>query len=370
MDTHGHSVVNSAMWNQSEAPQVNELLSSWLVRSALGFGMDPLSLTGCIWPDWRVWIHDVDRYLGLDAARRLSSVSGVSSDRIHSMTFTGACPNIFPPGSMMSATVPWLLSKSQRNRASLSGGLFCPSCLSEDKKPYFRWQWRMAFSTGCLRHKCRLISRCPHCHHCVQYILLTASDGTLNRCSHCGNMLSDGRFSPCDQTALAFQSAAERTLNEGMGWYGRYELSASEWFRVIRYLVSVVRASGRRGRNSLMQMVSSISGYTDSEIFAGSCLPLEIQTLEDRAKILSIAWVLFQLDPKTLANEALQNGVTRGLLIGKDLNMPPVLTPFFVNMNECPHSYPSGRRSVSNTPSSPIAVSRKWERIKHLLGYQ
>lgn len=46
---------------------------------------------------------------------------------------------------------------------------FCPLCLDEDKEPYFRRRWRLAFIVSCERHHTLLHDRCPRCGAAVNF---------------------------------------------------------------------------------------------------------------------------------------------------------------------------------------------------------
>ncbi|WP_321150951.1 TniQ family protein [Aeromonas jandaei] len=43
------------------------------------------------------------------------------------------------------------------------GMQYCPLCLGEDKEPYYRLSWRLAFYTFCPRHQTLLLDRCHAC---------------------------------------------------------------------------------------------------------------------------------------------------------------------------------------------------------------
>jgi len=47
--------------------------------------------------------------------------------------------------------------------------LFCPSCLAQDRKPYVRKRWRLAYQFVCERHNQLLHDCCPQCHRRIDY---------------------------------------------------------------------------------------------------------------------------------------------------------------------------------------------------------
>lgn len=47
--------------------------------------------------------------------------------------------------------------------------LFCPSCLAQDRNPYVRKRWRLAYQFVCERHSHLLHERCPQCRRRIDY---------------------------------------------------------------------------------------------------------------------------------------------------------------------------------------------------------
>ena len=64
----------------------DEIISSWLVRAALTQGCDPLVLTGDVWPKWRIWTQDADRFLDDERIEPLCAVSGITKETLRAST--------------------------------------------------------------------------------------------------------------------------------------------------------------------------------------------------------------------------------------------------------------------------------------------
>lgn len=71
--------------------QEDEILSSWLVRSALAHGCDPLTLTGTVWPGKRFWTRDPDMKLSSEEAEKLSRYSGIQRNLLDASTLHSIC---------------------------------------------------------------------------------------------------------------------------------------------------------------------------------------------------------------------------------------------------------------------------------------
>lgn len=81
-------------WALSVPLLPEESLSSWLVRAAMRQGCDPLSLTGAIWPSWRVWTRDIDREIPLTKIRPLVNASGNAPDRFKKAGVRDDCEKV------------------------------------------------------------------------------------------------------------------------------------------------------------------------------------------------------------------------------------------------------------------------------------
>ena len=75
-------------------------------------------------------------------------------------------------------------------RTRRSGGTqLCPACLSEDRPPYIRAQWRLAWHTACAVHECVLHDCCPECGSLVMAHRLQGDATHVAVCATCGTDL-------------------------------------------------------------------------------------------------------------------------------------------------------------------------------------
>lgn len=59
---------------------IDETLSSWLIRTALYQGCDPMVLSWCIWDKYRIWTIDFERNLPYEHLFALSKATGLGID--------------------------------------------------------------------------------------------------------------------------------------------------------------------------------------------------------------------------------------------------------------------------------------------------
>jgi len=246
-------------------PYKDELLSSWLARVAVHSGCDPLTLTGAIWPKWRIWTVDVDRGLTASRAMQAAQWFECEPETVHAATLQDLRVRLHGSTAQYSPVLPWITTLGSRNRLRYAGSPCCPQCLASDPQPFFRRAWRLAFVVGCEVHGSRLIDRCPYCraliapHRCISKLQ------NLGRCSTCGEDVCRYVPSAVEADALTFQRLALNVLITGEGLWGCDSVPSVEWFRRVRSAVTpsrceVVRTESQkadlRPHNLLLEMQS------------------------------------------------------------------------------------------------------------------
>lgn len=218
----------------------DELFSTWLARTALAQGCDPMHLTGSLWPRWRAWTIDLDRGLRADRLAVLGARSGLAEERLEAAMLRPLLAAVAPGVKAEQANWPWVLSLGSRNRRRQGGLQFCPSCLGEDSTPYFRRAWRLAWHVGCIRHGTLLADHCGRCQAPVEPHRLRAGDITLCRCPSCGHDLRRVTTAVACAEASAFQVMADQVLLDGHGMWTTSVVARENWFGL-----AATHASGR-----------------------------------------------------------------------------------------------------------------------------
>lgn len=219
----------------------DEILSSWLIRLALVHGCNPLSFTDTIWPKWRVWTVDTDRTIPQERLDKLSALTGVSSRQIAASSIAPIAQKIREGQLQSKAYWPWILTQGSRNLKRNKGIQYCPYCLVEDFKPYFRLQWRFAWHTVCDKHGCILLDTCLKCRMPLEPHRLTASDKMLIYCAICNEDIRGFMSQPCHQDSLDFQLETDRVLKCNSGAFFGEPLTTFEWFDLSKFFVSIIR---------------------------------------------------------------------------------------------------------------------------------
>lgn len=337
----------------------DELLSTWLTRAALAQGCDPLVLTGELWPGWRVWTVDLDRGINDDRLLILEQASGVPVQAFQAASLRPIARQI-TAGSLDDLSVwPWILTLGARNRKRRGGLQYCPACLSEDRIPYLRLQWRLAWHTCCPHHQISLIDLCPHCGVPIEPQRLCAPDVHLAVCTTCKGELRGVEGKSPVPGAISFQEWADEVVKGRQGQYGDQILSAAEWFQLARYFVGLLRRA--IPRQGLGHVVEELGVDVTTLIPPATGLALELLPVPERASLLAGAWHLLQAGPGRLLEACQSASLEASSLRGQQPD-PPCIEAL---LQDLPVKVVARKRRGEMTgPRSQQAVRRMFARLK------
>ena len=184
-------------------PLEDELLSSWLVRTAYMHHSDPATFLNLYLPeyDYRLWDTDLDLYCYDILTAKLADKTGFIKERIYGMTlksYESYLAEKIYSNNRNKFIIP--IYRRQRNVRQFAQRV-CPVCLKEDKEDkeaYLHKKWRLFFSTACIKHKCFLIDACPSC----------GTPFVVNK------RLYDGNFPHCRKCGFSFKQAEPEFIDE------------------------------------------------------------------------------------------------------------------------------------------------------------
>lgn len=351
----------------------DELLSSWLTRVSFKHGCDPLTLTGDLWPKWRVWTIDFDRGFSPDKVKKLSGYSGVNSDAISGAFLSHFAirlsPTVLPIGIW-----PWVLSLGSKNRKHLSGSQVCPICLALDH-PFYRTEWRFSWHTVCERHKHPLIQRCPSCKSLIEPNQLKVQDGITERCPHCKkSMIIEEKINTPSDLSFRFQSEADFVLRTGYGLYGKGNVSSEQWFHLNRFFIYVIRKAAQQPKSKLAQSLVSDFGVPQSSLFVPvSGLALEMLPTFERSRLLYGAKKLLDAAPEDLFEQLARFGPPT-IFTDSKVQTLPCLQKYLSTLRIRGKFNKNKRQAMTGLPSpkSKAHVKKKMARLlrKYHLNYE
>ncbi|HEA3201574.1 TPA: TniQ family protein [Aeromonas veronii] len=303
----------------------DELFSSWLTRAALAQGCDPLVLTGALWPRWRVWASDLDRGLSEERLSTLAGSSGIDVLKFEMASLRPIASAITSVSLEHLPIWPWVLALGSRNRKHHGGLQYCSCCFQEDKKPYYRKQWRLAWHTCCPTHGVLLLDRCSTCNAPLEPHRLSAEDGCLATCATCKSDLRKANPVALSRAVLSFQQAADEVLRAGQGLYGVEKLDTGGWFELSRYFVMLLRKAALMKNEGLLTFVKMLGVNADCLWSPATGLALELLPVEERARLIVGAWEMLDAEPECFLISATGAHLTKESLHYKNHQVPDLI---------------------------------------------
>lgn len=183
--------LSGTVWPVHLKPQPDELLSSWMVRQANALQLKPHTFSSIVWPGIQIWNRDIDKFADEEFVRKLAEQTGVPAE-MASMTLLREYEGRLYEKHNAYGNTPWIMPLGIYHRVHRDYGLqYCAHCFSEDKAPYFRRYWRLAFMVSCPYHNVLLLDRCCGCGNPINFHRNTSPEIGIYICNSCGKDLQD-----------------------------------------------------------------------------------------------------------------------------------------------------------------------------------
>lgn len=334
----------------------DEIISSWLVRAALTQGCDPLVLTGEVWPKWRIWTQDADRFLVDERIKSLCAVSGIPMEAFRAATLYPIASQIFGRNPPEKASWPWVLTLGARNTKRHGGMQYCSSCLTADAKPYYRRQWRFAWHTCCEKHGVSLRDRCHACGVPIEPHRLLAEDQNIAVCATCKADLRNASSHPCPADALAFQGTVDHVVLHGQGSFQGQIIDISEWFVLMNFFESLIRRANRSGAETLNDFLHRLGLQLPDGLPVLSGAGVDMLRTNERQKLLGMVYPLVVADKEQFEIALKESGITLQTFCSKGETLPKPLLEITSTLPDKPrvHTRKAARKLVGPRPRQEV----------------
>lgn len=297
--------------------KTDELFTSWLIRTALSFGTDPLAYTRFLWPDYRAWTTDLDRGVCASRLHRVASYTGQSVDSIGQSFLTSPCPSKTTQG-----VLPWVISIGSRNRKRSGGLAICPDCLKENL--YFYRSWRYSWHTVCDKHNRVLIDHCFRCGSSIMPHRLSITDLTLERCSICKSSYDKAEPTAPFERSLAFQNSAQHCVDNGSTALWDSPIKARDWFDLMSLWISLIRKALHNSHSPHARFLRQIDGQFQVPGSTAHTPRWESLAVRDRHQILSTCDNILKLDRDDLIHALRMSQLSKQAIVGRTKLFSPV----------------------------------------------
>lgn len=316
-------------WHVSVPLFPDELLSSWLVRAALTQGCEPLVLTGEIWGKWRIWTTDTDRIFDDAIFHPISCASGISIEHFKKISLYPIASIIIGNTPHRKMIWPWVLALGARNTKRSGGLQYCPVCLGEDARPYFRKQWRLAWHTVCEKHQSLLLDRCHACNSPLEPQRLLAEDSHLKVCATCKADLGHAPAQSLSIVALGFQLQTDKVISDGYGVFQQQRVNVADWFKLADFFVSMMRRANRSRAVALREFLGKLTNILPNDLYIETPLGIELLRTNDRQKLFASLYQIMMISKDEFERIALETNITRQSFCSQDDVLPALLKSLY-----------------------------------------
>lgn len=342
----------------------NEILSSWLIRNSIVQGSDPIGWVYGIWGDWRVWTRDIDRYLPEEKAGQLKSATYTHIYMIKNMTLSPIIENIFGELPDTKKAWTWVIPTGQRNRTRTNGMYFCPECLDE-KLPYFPKQWRLSWSTTCLKHRKILQLNCPKCNSVFSPHLMEYRKAHIHLCPTCGFDLRRINTPFIDYDILIFQlylDAISQDYKDNIIFQiCPNSMDTVSFFQLLRDLLTLPRMI-QKNKEKYIAWASIISPDTPPLFITRKAgLTFDALTIKERQYLLFIAEILLRVSPDDFMRSLEMAGITYSMVSDKNYPSSPYLKSLFSRLPK--KKVHTRRKLIRGTDIKPLSQEEMEDRM-------
>lgn len=349
-------------------PVEGEILSSFIIRSSIAAGNDPLGFSGAIWPDKRVWTLDIDRTMSDTDLLVLSKATGVEIDTLKSLTLNHALSELFKTTPNTLAAWDWITPISSRNRSRVNGLHYCPDCI-KSPTTYFRLTWRIAWNVACETHGNLLSISCPKCNTVISPHLINYHSTDLTSCIKCQYDLTTVEQTMASPRVIKLQKLLNDAMNNKKVTYP-WEISDKiEFFATINALTSFIHKT--RSVKALAEKLFNSLGTIDSNLTLPSNSQIRFinQPVSERHFILLNCATLLEMSLNEVRKLFKEINLRPSLLIQKSSHyFSETFDSIYRSLEKNTHE-----RSKSSKSSKPIKprtkneVDKLWNEVQCFL---
>ncbi|MEO7692220.1 MAG: TniQ family protein [Sphingomonas sp.] len=305
-------------WPYRPRPLPDELLSSYMVRLALGMDLKPITFLNTVWGSARnLLAQDLDNFVPQRVAARIEVGAGVNPEEIKAMALPDYVGTLLTSHNARGRN-PWLLPITiDNNRRRRHGLQFCPICLGTDPAPYFRKRWRVGFVTSCAAHGVLLRDRCATCDEPVHQHVAASP----RHCSACGAGLCAPTTAIARHDHITWQARLEAGLDQRWIMLGGEPTRAHVVYSIVRQVAALL-VNGKKAARLRVEAARAWGGDPSPYAKPTARQPIEYLDVAERHRLFDMVERLVQGWPHRFVHACHEAGLHRSHAI-KDMSDPP-----------------------------------------------
>lgn len=336
------------LWPAHPKPQPDELLSSWLVRLTMAHGLKLHTFCSLIWPRKQIWNRDIDKSADEWMLDILAQKTGTPLEKVFGTTLAAYQGKVYEKHNPFGNTI-WIMPVGVYHRKRRQFGLqFCPVCLAEDSKPYFRRRWRLAFMTCCEQHGITLLDRCPQCGDSINFHRNEMGDrnkqapDSVVHCHACRFDLREAvsQVSVHEPEAVIFQKRLSQAVKDGWTEVGGYGFTHSHLYFLVLHQLLRLFGLGKRAATLQRAANRSFGCATFAVPSRKEKRDVEHFRVDERQKLLSMARCILEDWPRRFISFCENNQIWSASLL-RDMDYAPfwywsVIHDYLYRVSYCP----------------------------------
>lgn len=327
------SGLSGNLWPAHIKPKPDELLSSWLVRLAMAHSLKLHTFCALVWSRRKqIWNRDIDKCADKTILNLLVEKTATPPSRVAQTTLAAYEGYLYERHNPYGNT-KWIMPIGIYHRTRRKYGLqFCPRCLAEDKEPYYRRSWRLAFIVFCERHSTPLFDRCPKCSDPLNFHRDELGERrkwvteSTTRCYACRYDLRNTPSAvvnlPSDYRVLEFQKSLTKVMANGWIEVAGYGTIYSHLYFTVLHQLMKICAMGKRATGLREAVSHELNIKSPLPMLTTSRRDIERQDIADRRKLLDMARYLLAEWPQRFIHLCLTHNVWSATLL-RDLDDAP-----------------------------------------------
>lgn len=241
-----------------------------------------------MWRGVAIWNRDIDGLSNPIIWQSLAKANRVSPAVARNTTISSLEGRVFdrhvPNGKTKHLLRLGIFHRSRKRY----GQQFCPHCLASDPDPYYRLNWRLAFTVACTTHCRAMLDRCQSCGHPVEFHRGDPLKTSIVHCHACESRL-DRQSSPVvSPVVLDLQAYLDAAISDGHTQFSNYSRFRSvELLSVYSQILRVVSTGPRS--HFLRNVLSSLYGTDPSPLkFQTRAYEFEALDIENRTRLVEM----------------------------------------------------------------------------------
>lgn len=282
-------------------PFDDELLSSWFARLAYAHHTHPQTF--------------INLYFGLSNRGLFKNNIDISLDVTLLQQIQTMCNNKIDIFKLTLKTYSGYLQEDDINIPSnrfFSPIRYCPICLREDKIPYFRKSWKLAFSSICLKHDCFLYASCSTCNEPLSILKMYKDKLPFIYCHKCGFELKKARKIGLRDKYLSAKNSQQeilRILHQGYAKFHDSIVYSFCFFDTINQLAKMILLKQNFGFIEKHRLFELIQNCKERKFNTSKSIYIQLDVKESFA-LFGLIWHLFEEYPKNLEQFIYENSLT------------------------------------------------------------